>query len=128
MAADNHGAKEDERLRPFFVTVFGQVFADRPVYIGVDRAMIERDIHVDAADVLGMGVGKQQFWHPTSDDGHGILVFAQDAHQFQHHHAGGFRGQIGIVDATAYHARSMTLLNRKSAASSPRPRRLKRSK
>src|ERR1700691_1913342 len=71
---------------------------------------------------------KQQLRHPPADDGHGIFVFAQDAHEFQHHHAGGFGGQIWIVDAATYHAGSMTLLNRKSAASSPRPRRLKRSK
>ena len=49
---------------------------DRPVYLGVDRAMIERDIHVDAADVFGVGIRKQQSRHPAADNGHGSLVLA----------------------------------------------------
>ena len=112
ISADTDGSMKDERL---------PVLLNRRVPGILKVAVVECQIHVDAAHVLQWLSGQNELRHSSTDDHKVIALLAQQANQFEQHRMGGLN-EIARVVAKCYRHRGLMTSSRiADAASSPRP-------
>ena len=91
---------------------------------------IERQVDIDAANVFGFHIGKQEVGHPAADDHEGVTERGEDLSNIDEHATGGFDLTVGVVAlvsrlwahwTAATQAGFRRCWRMASAASSPRP-------
>ena len=119
---DHDGPVEDERLPQIgLVTAPKQQRLDRCVACLLKMAMVQGQIHVDAADVLLGDLGKDQLRNPSSDDNDVVAIFTEQPNQLKKNGPGRIDKVAGIVAVGYRHRGLMTSSKIAAAASSPRP-------